>query len=203
MKVPLWALAGFIVVCVLMCAVYGQQTTPTATKAVALLSSPRLDVRSKAADEILAERQKTITELMAILSANSPDGNWLLDTTPPGLACRILGEMRASEAVSLLIKWVSPPAKGVLLASSANLDAKSPACAAIVMIGKPAEPALMAILKQEKGTFLWLTILDILKDIEGPKCAAVILEEAIAKEEADSPDKEHLQAALKKVKDEK
>jgi hypothetical protein len=144
-----------------------------------------------------------ISSLVGIINDKSPDAQWLLGDSTESLAIRVLGEFRAVEAVPALVKWATPPEGGYQVWGLQISPESTPAVQALVKIGKPAEPALLDALRLKPEKPIWEISLGILKKIEGPKCAAIILEEAIAKEAADAPAKEHLQAALKKLKEEK
>jgi HEAT repeat protein len=163
------------------------------------LKSKDEKVRLSASEELLAERQKTIHDLLTLIEAKSPTVRWLSDeSTTEGLAIRVLGEMRAIEAVPALIKWATPPEGGYLIPNLEVSPSTTPAARALIKIGKPAEPALLEVVKQSPQKRIWSISLSILQEIEGPKCLEVILEDAIAKE-TEAAAKANLQEGLKRL----
>ena len=159
-------------------------------------------VRLQAENDLLAERAQTVRGLLAILEKpTSPSASWLMSETPENLAIHVLGEMRAVEAIPALVKWAEPP-KGGYDVDGDVPEYMSPAGQALAKIGKPADPALIGVLRVSKNDPYWTICLEILKQIEGPKCAAIMVEEAMGKE-TEALFKENLQAALKKLKEAK
>jgi len=170
----------------------------TPIKAIEQLLSQDAKTRITAVDDLLAERQGTITNLIALIQDKSPNSQWLFWDSSENLAIRVLGEMRAVEAVPALVKWATPPAGGFKNVSAQIGPGTSPAAQALVKIGKPAEPALLEVAKQSPQKMIWSISLSILQKIEGPKCLEVILVDAIAKE-TEAAAKANLQEGLKRL----
>lgn len=170
----------------------------TPIKAIEQLLSQDAKTRITAVDDLLAERQGTITNLIALIQDKSPNSQWLFWDSSENLAIRVLGEMRAVEAVPALVKWATPPAGGFKNVSAQIGPGTSPAAQALVKIGKPAERALLEVAKQSPQKMIWSISLSILQKIEGPKCLEVILVDAIAKE-TEAAAKANLQEGLKRL----
>ena len=167
--------------------------------AIERLMSQDQKTRISAHDELLAERQRSIRSLLALIEKKSPDSLWLVSGTTESLAISVLGEMRAVEAVPVLVKWATPPKGGYIVLNLGISPYDSPAAQALAKIGKPAEPALLEVVKQSPQKMIWSISLSILQEIEGPKCLEVILEDAIAKE-TDAAAKANLQEGLRRLK---
>jgi hypothetical protein len=167
--------------------------------AIEQLMSQDQKTRMSAHDELLAERQRSIRSLIALIEKKSPDSRWLELDSSENLAIRVLGEMRAVEAIPTLVKWATPPKGGYNIFNLGVSPSNSPAVQALVKIGKPAEPALLEVVKQSPQREIWSISLIILQKIEGPKCLEVILEDAIAKE-TDAAAKTNLQEGLRRLK---
>jgi len=170
----------------------------TPIKAIERLLSQDAKTRTTAVDDLLAERQGTITNLIALIQDRSPNSQWLFWDSSENLAIRVLGEMRAVEAVPVLVKWAAPPEGGYKVLNLGISPYNSPAAQALVKIGKPAEPALLEVAKKSPQKMIWSISLIILQEIEGPKCLEVILEDAIAKE-TEAAAKANLQEGLKRL----
>ena len=182
-----------------LCSLFAQESKTM--QPLDLLKSRDDAARQRAYAALLGERQETIRGLLQIIdNPQSPVQQWINSGTPENLAIRALGEMRAVEAVPSLIKWADPP-KGGFVIDDITAANGGFAARALVLIGKPADPALLDVLRQDTGKPIWGISLSILKEIEGVRCSEVILEDAIAKEK-DPTAKAHLQAALKKVQGE-
>lgn len=168
-----------------------------ASRAVESLKSQDQKARISACNELQSQRQEIIRNLVGLLESRSPDVNWLDTYSTESLAIKLLGEMRAAESINYLIRWATPPEGGFNVGPLPPLHL-SPAGAALIKIGKPAEPALLNTLRQKTEKPFWAISLEILKEIEGAKCLEVILGEAIAAEKAPEA-KANLQAALRRL----
>ena len=129
-----------------------------------LLKSRDDAARQRAYAALLGERQETIRGLLQIIdNPQSPVQQWINSGTPENLAIRALGDMRAVEAVPSLMKWISPPAEGYVMDRLTKLH-ESPAGVALAKIGKPADAALLDVLRQDTGKPIWGISLSILKE---------------------------------------
>jgi hypothetical protein len=182
-----------------ICLAATKSGTPPPAVVTGQLSSNNPETRKAAYQEQMLRREETIRQLLAVFEAKDPDSSWIDPESSVGLAIRLLGEMRASEAVPSLLKWAYPPQVSFSVNATSALtvlEGRPPAYLALVRIGKPAEPALLEALKQPLDKPSSAASIRILKEIEGPKCAVIILEDAISKE-SNVAAKANLQAALK------
>jgi len=157
------------------------------------IKSPNEKSRIEAGEVILKERRIMVTSLLNILKHSKKDFGWLNSNTTYNICIRILGEMRAPEAVSELMKWIFPQ-KGPYVSFEELLF--SPAGRALVKIGKPSVPHLLKALKTETNKEHRHICLRILEKIEGKEISVIILKQAV-KQEKDPKSKKNLLDALK------
>jgi hypothetical protein len=154
--------------------------------AVDRVRSKAAKVRQAAAEELLAERQRTLKALLVIAEAPGAKPESLEDlcdeNSSPNLAISVLGEMRAPEAVPALINRLAFLDKigGASLTHAFGV-AEVPVAVALVKIGKPAEPAILKAIRQKGPSFFNMRVW-ILQEIEGAKMAVALLEDALATE---------------------
>jgi|WetSurMetagenome_2_1015567.scaffolds.fasta_scaffold24945_1 hypothetical protein len=203
MRTTCFLILGIALAVLPICLVSGEQIANPFGNGITLLQAKDQKMRLEGQRLLLDQRKQIVSSLIAVLDKEAPDASWGDPNTTPSLAISVLGELRAPEAVHVLLKWAVAEDVPFIDNALAAGSRPSPAFLALVKIGKPAEPALLDSMRLKPEKAIWGISIGILKEIEGVKCAAIILEEAIAEEAADSPAKEHLQAALKKLKEEK
>jgi hypothetical protein len=91
-----------------------------------------------------SERDATIAGLMEVLDSPVPEGEDYWATTPRNAAMRLLGELRAKEAVPALMMWLSP--RPGQWAYAPTMMQRPAAAEALIRIGMPAVPALVETL---------------------------------------------------------
>jgi hypothetical protein len=109
-----------------------------------IVSSTEAD-RDRAADLVVQQHRETVSALLQVLSLpvkqNEP---YYTSSTPRNTAIRLLGELRAPEAVPALAQWLIPrPGQSLNVMELTDLP---PAGMALVKIGMPAGPAVLDIL---------------------------------------------------------
>ncbi len=109
-----------------------------------LLLSPDERDRDRAARMVMEERKADVSALLQIVAMPvQPDEPFLRYQTPRNIAIRLLGELRAEEAIEPLITWLTP--KPGMSGDVTELG-PIPAARALQQIGMPAAPALMEVL---------------------------------------------------------
>ena len=109
-----------------------------------IVSSIEAD-RDRAADLVVQERRETVSALLQVLSMPVKQREpYYSSSTPRNTAIRLLGELRAPEAVPALAEWLIPrPGQSLNVMELTDLP---PAGMALVKIGMPAGPGVLDIL---------------------------------------------------------
>ncbi len=138
-----------------------------------MLQSTELLRRLEAFDAIEGKRKQRIQELIEIVKSH--DESWADPSSARGLACRMLGEMRAPESTDALLS--------ILHVEGKNSDsAHSPAYDALVRIGVPAKAKLIEhICTSENGRSGQLAA-SCLSAIYGAQYAGDILRDCLGTE---------------------
>ena len=163
-------------------------------------------VRASSANERIAAkeriddlRKQIIDQMIQVL--NDPVDQreeWLTHTTSRNIALSILGDMRAAEAVPHIVKWLRP--QGGQLGIEDHPDRFSPAAKALVKIGKPAVPALIALIETEGDEYpLKESLSTLLSEIDGKECAELVLRQALTKQ-SNAQSKQRIESALRKLR---
>ena len=148
-----------------------------------------------------AHRQADIDALLAVVRSPVREGEPFFDySTPRNTAIRILGIVRAEEAVPDLMEWLDSHEGQSRVYG--ELLMFSPAGYALVEIGLPSVPPLLEKLKAVGMSRPGLECLKILVRIKGADEAEFTLKKAI-ETESDQLRKRNLKAALKKLRDPK
>jgi hypothetical protein len=179
----------------------GLSTAPGAAVApagVGRLTAKDEKVRLSACQDLLEERRQTIQSLLVILAdpgrKPAEQAEYFDSNSSANLAIRVLGEMRATEAVPALVKWLSILDEMPLALTHAIGPEEIPAAAALICIGRPAELALLKKIR-ESGSGALNLLPCILVKMEGEKITKLILEDAIAGEKL-AEARGNLEAAL-------
>lgn len=143
----------------------------------------------RVAEEFRAQRIEVINKLIAILRAPKEPLAMRI------AAVKILGTLRAEEAVPVLIEN--------LTISPAYINEKTfaivcPAVYALIKIGKPASRAALQCLKSEDSAIRVKWLCHIIKEVEGKQVAISLLKSELGKSQGKAS-KKKLQAALNKV----
>lgn len=162
---------------------------PPAEEAQNLLSA-RTAVQAKAEKGILQQREETIQELLKIVKKKhqsiSPDGGMVR-------AIRLLGKLRASEAVEDLLAIVDYRPLIV------DDEIGYPVAYALIEIGKPASRKALLRLRTERNPLRRSLLLEVIKHVEG-KPVAVFLIRSHLKQKISGIAKQNLQQALNELR---
>lgn len=165
-----------------------------------MLRAPSETERIAGKDKILGLRKQIIDQMVLILNDPVDQGEeWLNPATSRNIALSILGEMRSEEAVPHIIKWLRPQDGQVVIEDRSVRF--SPAANALVKIGKPAVPALIALIEVEGDEYSQKGCLStLLSEIEGQECAELILTKVLTSQ-SNAQRKQRIESALMKVKE--
>ena len=162
------------------------------------LVSTKRDLRIKAAVEIDEKRKQLINNLIGILNGTNSD-KVKVD------AVIVLGEYRASEAVTLLAGHLELDEatrggffNGIIRREEVE-EKTSPVSIALEKIGMPAVPVLLEKIIQTDDAKITAKCASICQAIEGAEVTQFRLQNLLAKE-ADSKKKERIQSALDALK---
>lgn len=155
------------------------------------------------------ERTQNINALIAVLEKSFDKQNKTLVGEGGAEAARLLGELRATEAVKPLVDIIDI---GPMAVWEKSIESMFPCYAALVEIGKPASRECLKRLTTEKvkeGAENWRSkgslLLRVVRNVEGDDVARFMLQNAIDKEQ-DKDKKANLTAALglleKRIKEE-
>lgn len=142
-------------------------------KVILMLRSANLPERMNAFKSMRDERKQRVQELIDIVKTH--DEQWADSTSPRGLACRVLGEMRAVEATDALLS--------ILHIEGMNDEiANSPAFDALVRIGVLGKAKLIEYISASENGQSRRLVAKCLRSIYGPECAVVVLRASVRKE---------------------
>lgn len=118
------------------------------TAILKMLRSPAVEDRKRFAQVVIQERADTIAALLAELTAwsGAEDATTLEVDSTAHLAILLLGELRASEAAPILIRYIKVRDAAFDSRVSEDkrpLDAHFPALRALIQIGEPSIPYLL------------------------------------------------------------
>lgn len=150
-------------------------------------------------DKIMDLRKQIIDQMILILNDPVDQGEeWLNPTTSRNIALSILGEMRSEEAIPHIMKWLRPQDGQVVIEDRSVRF--SPAASALVKIGKPAVPALIALIEVEGDEYPQKGCLStILSEIEGQECAEHILTKVLTSQ-SNAQSKQRIESAIMKLR---
>jgi hypothetical protein len=194
--------AGVIVFAASLAGANGEEAVPCQTDLIELLQSAQAERRFAAESRIVQERRSLVRSLVILARSDtrgtpSERDEPLELTSPKCLAIRLLGELRAQEAVRSLVQnlayRVDPTVAGNV--GRRGLGAWYPAAASLAEIGNPAVPEVLSFLGKsadpiERHLCVW-----ILVRIDGRDLARFRVEKAIESSRL-SEVKANLQAAL-------
>ena len=163
------------------------------------LSSADFIVRENAYKKLTAQRQQMISNLLNILKQKGSDPRERMLPefgSSLELTIRLLGEFRAVEAISELIKIID---YAPLLKEDLPLDRRYPAVRALIEIGDPSIPIVMDELAKTSVPLRSKLCALVIKEIETKDIGEILIENAI-KNETDSKRKANLQSVLQYLK---
>ncbi len=132
---------GICWACGLACLALGAEDPARTQDWRVLLLSPEQRDRDRAAALVMQERKTEVSDLLKILAMPvQPDEPFLEYHTPRNIAIRLVGELRAEEAIEPLVQWLTPKPGMSLEVDEAG---PVPAGAALFEIGAAAVPALL------------------------------------------------------------
>jgi hypothetical protein len=135
----------------------------------------RIEQIEKAGEAYLENRKATIREFMNLLEGNGRKSIYAY------LSNRMLGEMRATEAVPLLVSMIDTQIPhGVTL--SITIDSMFPCVTALINIGKPGASACLEqivrlTLEERERPFKEKLLCLVIVRVEGEKIARILLED--------------------------
>lgn len=118
--------------------------------------------------------------------------NWYLAKEIRLRAVEILGQIRASEAVPVLVEYLDKIQPDLIDAKT--LYTVAPCVPALVYIGKPATIEVLKELRKPQKKWRHLLLITVLHDVEGLNVGRLILNETIASTK-NVQERKHLQAA--------
>jgi len=164
--------------------------------ALSLLATNRSE-RLAVVNRLLSERSMLITSLMQVIERpEEAQLRWVDEASPGNLAIGILGEMRAVEAIPLLVRHIAPGPDDFV-----SLDELAPSLAAMALmkIGKPAVPELVKSIGTNSDRQHRLSSIETIARIEGMEFTRVIIERAL-NSESQAQIKSRLQEVLEQVR---
>ena len=157
--------------------------------------------RMSARQRVMSNRRETIQYLLSVLNSPVEEGEqFYASTTSRNIAIFLLGRLRAKEAVTDLIPWLTPKPRQGLFVSEERVF--SPAGEALVEIGLPSVPVVVKLLGSEGPISFKQECIKVIVGIKGLRETEFLFEDIIAAE-ADSAKRENLKAADDLLKDPK
>lgn len=145
------------------------------------LISPKLEARQQALVLVSRERNQLIYGLLKIIHDKGlkPELKYPLEVSASELAVNELGEMRATEAVEVLLASIGFPSSIISQPGDIRFG-EYPCVRALVEIGKPASKAALAeIPKSVNNRKRASLLLSVIKSVEGPEVGAFMLKLAM------------------------
>ncbi len=142
------------------------------------------------AKSFAVKRDVSVKQLIAILR------NKKLSTTARIAAAKMLGTLRAPEAVDPLMEQLSKLQP--MMIDEKTLETISPCYAALCQIGKPASRKALILLQQENDSYRKSLLHSIISKVEGREVATFLVKAEIKKTK-DKEVRARLEAALKKL----
>jgi hypothetical protein len=153
--------------------------------------------REKARRLVMQKYAETRDYLRSLLRKPVTPGEPFFVSTPRNIAMKLLGKLRAKGAIPELMNWLLPK-KGQSVDRTEFLKYGS-AGYALIEIGLPAVPHLLAKVKKEAADRLGQECMKVIRDIKGKEEAILLLKTQIEKEK-DKKVKQNLQAGLEYLK---
>lgn len=166
-----------------------------------LIRSEIEEDRVSAQHLVLNNRKDMIKYLVSVLdSPLRPHEEFYTSTTSRNIAIFLLGELRAKEAVTDLVKWLTPkPGQGLTIDFEPMY---SPAGYALVKIGLPSVPPLLELVKSAPTPALREELLKIIVSILGEENTKILIVGALTKE-ISATKRDNLKAAMDLLTDPK
>lgn len=134
-----------------------------------MINSETDSVRLRGLVAIATERDQRIRDLIEIVKSN-PE-KWASYSSRRGIACRVLGELRASEAADVLISIVHIEGRN-------DEGGGAPALLALIKIGNPAVAKLVQYIGGKEAGVGRRNAVSVLEAVYGARTAGFVLREA-------------------------
>lgn len=154
--------------------------------AIGKIRSSNLALQKEGGRELLQQRKELISSLINILKQGDKNAEGEKRSSLVA-AIDVLGEMRAIEAVDILVDYIKFPASDKLVVFYKIIPPSEiyPAVKALIKIGKPSLPAVLRVLKEstdEKDVILLTNSGWIISQVLGHKIGKIYLEDALQSE---------------------
>jgi hypothetical protein len=131
----------------------------------------------RVAETFCTQRSGAILKLLALFRESDVRGEVFTRQTQIGII-RVLGKMRAAEAVPLLIEHIDIEP---FLIDAKTMETMRPAVYALADIGKPASTAVMICLVKERNESRRKLLCEVLRLVEGVPVGRFMIENALQK----------------------